>query len=108
MENSELTDHLTEMALEQEFEEVASELTMTQREKLAELAEDIEADDLETFVHKLKVIRDHHFGNGNSPSVNNRLHSEQDVFEGDPLNEQVVVDPSMQRYVKALERTIKI
>lgn len=104
-ENNELRDELFQLQVEEKFDEVASDLTAVQKEKLAEMAEDIEAEDLDTFVKKLKIIKDHHFGT--KSAVPPRTEATEDTFEGGLVTEETV-DPSVKLYVKALDRTIRV
>lgn len=103
-ENAELKSVLAEEAKNDIFSELASDLALTQQEKFAALAEGIEFDgDLDTFTRKLEIIKENYF-------VNSSVHTSnivEETFEGETVGESVSVDPNVNRYVKALSRTVK-
>lgn len=105
-ENSELKDSLLNAELSDVVESVASDLAMTQQEKFKSLAEEIEFDgDVENFKKKLEIVKETYFKNVKPVSESN---IETETFEGEALNEQTkVVDPSVNRYVQAISRTVK-
>ena len=86
------------------FEELASDLALTQQEKFAALVEGIEFDgDFETYEKKLKIVKESYFKNdSNSYSTN----FEEETFEGD-VGQHVAIDPQINRYLTALNRTVK-
>jgi len=103
-ENVELKSILAEEAKVDIFNELAADLALTQQEKFAALAEGIEFDgNLETFTRKLEIIKENYF-------VNSSVHTSnivEETFEGETGGEVVSVDPNVNRYVKALSRTVK-
>lgn len=107
VENVSLKTVVNEDNMRKIFEEVASDLAMTQQEKFAALAEGLEFDgSIDTFREKLEIIKDKYF---RVESGNHEYDSgiETETFEGE-MNEQVVhVDPSVNRYVQAIARTVK-
>ena len=106
--NSSIERH---MAIEEEWEElkkqqiiaeVADGLADTQIDKLANLAEDVDFDDEETFEEKVSAIKEAYFGSKKkSTSTNNSLNEEFDSSEDD---DEVEVSPQMAQYVNALKK----
>ena len=103
-ENTELKSVLAESNARSIFEELASDLALTQQEKFAALVEGIEFDgDFETYEKKLKIVKESYFKNdSNSYSTN----FEEETFEGD-VGQHVAIDPQINRYLTALNRTVK-
>ena len=103
-ENVQLKGVLAEESAKNIFEELASDLALTQQDKFATLAEGIEFDgNLNTYEKKLKIIKETYF------KVNNTSYSsniEEETFEGEETR-SVNVDPQVNRYVQALARTVK-
>jgi hypothetical protein len=99
VENNDLRGVKIEADLDDVFDEVATDLSDAQKEKLAALAEGIEIEDgdLETFEKKLTVIKENYFP-ASSPA-----HREDD-FEGtgEVLTEEVTVDPKIETYANAM------
>lgn len=103
-ENAELKGNLVVEAAKNVFEELSSDLALTQQEKFAALAEGIEFDgDLDTYEKKLKIIKENYFKN-ESASYSSNI--EEETFEGE-ISESVNVDPVINRYVQAISKTIK-
>ena len=103
-ENTELKGVLAESNARSIFEELASDLALTQQEKFAALVEGIEFDgNFETYEKKLKIVKESYFKNdSNSYSTN----FEEETFEGD-VGQHVAIDPQINRYLTALNRTVK-
>jgi len=103
-ENVELKNLVLEGYRGEIFAELASDLALTQQEKFSALAEGIEFDgDLEVYANKLMVIKENYF--------NNEAHSyssniDEETFEGE-VAETKFADPSVNRYVQAISRTVK-
>lgn len=103
--NAELYDMVLEANRQDVFEELASDLALTQQEKFLALAEGIEFDgDLETYAHKLTVIKENYFTT-EAPSHSSNI--EEETFEGVITEETRNIDPTVGRYVQAIARTIK-
>ena len=103
-ENTELKNVLVESNAHEIFEELASDLALTQQEKFAALAEGIDFDgNLDTYEKKLKIIKENYFRN-ESTSYSSNI--EEETFEGD-LNESVSHNPVVNRYVQAISRSTK-
>ena len=104
-ENVELKNNLLVSSANEIFENISSDLALTQREKFAALAEGIEFDgDLEVFEKKLMIVKENYFKNDATVSSSN---IEEETFEGEINESTVNVDPSVNRYVQALARTVK-
>ena len=103
-ENTELKGVLAESHAKSIFEDLASDLALTQQEKFAALVEGIEFDgNFETYEKKLKIVKESYFKNdSNSYSTN----FEEETFEGD-VGQHVAIDPQINRYLTALNRTVK-
>ena len=103
-ENTELKSVLAESNAKSIFEDLASDLALTQQEKFAALVEGIEFDgNLETYEKKLKIVKENYFKTEPSRASN----IEEETFEGEISESTVHVDPSVNRYVQALARTVK-
>ena len=102
--NRELTEAVIESERHEVFEELSEGLTMAQSEKFAALAEGIEFDgDLDVYRTKLSVVKEKYFAQKTHSS-----NIEEETFEGETLTESTVtVDPTVNRYVQAISRTIK-
>jgi hypothetical protein len=104
-ENAVLREALIEDQARGIFEELSSDLALTQQEKFAALAEGIEFDgNLETYEKKLKIIKENYFQESSSSYSSN---IEEETFEGDIGTETVNVDPVVNRYVQAISRNVK-
>jgi len=81
-------------------------LAMSQQEKFKALAEGIDFNgDLETYARKLAIIKENYFGVEKRATTSTNI--EEETFEGE-VNENVVnVDPSVNRYMQAISRSVK-
>jgi hypothetical protein len=101
-ENVELKRNLVENEKKEVFEDLKAGLALTQQEKFRALAEGIEFDgNLETYTKKLNVIRETYF---KQEKVESNIITES--FE-EPTAQVVNADPSVNRYVSAISRTVK-
>lgn len=104
-ENVELKNFVIEKQANEIFEEISSDLALTQKDKFGALAEGIEFDgDLETYAKKLMIVKENYFKNEATVSSSN---IEEETFEGEITESTVNIDPSVNRYVQALARTVK-
>lgn len=86
------------------FAEVSEGLAMTQVEKLRQLTESFEGDDLANYTKKLEIVKESHFS-GKKPTQTNILTEE---FNAEETNDNVVtVDPAVKRYADIISRTVK-
>ena len=105
-ENSELKDIVAESVKEEIFFNLAEDLALTQKEKFSALAEGIEFNgDFETYEKKLRIIKENYFRTDNNASSTTYINEE--TFDGDIGGETVNIDPSVNRYLHALNRTVK-
>lgn len=106
-ENKELKNVLLESVKKQLIDDISSDLSLTQKDKFLSLAEGIEFyGDVDEFGKKLEIIKENYFTSNVSRNSSNL---EEETFEGDEfetLNEEYV-DPSIKRYLNALQRTVK-
>lgn len=104
-ENAEMKNSLLEVEKDNVIADVAEELTMSQQEKFAALAEGIEFDgDLEKFAEKLLFVKESYFGGEKKVATTN---IEEETFEGETTSQTVSVDPAVNKYVQAISRSIK-
>lgn len=104
-ENAELKGILIEEQRLAIAEELASDLALTQQEKFAALIEGIEFDgDLDVYANKLQTIKENYFMS-ETPVHSSNI--EEETFEGEIAEGVIGVDPSVNRYVQAIARTIK-
>jgi hypothetical protein len=105
-ENAILKGELVEDQARGIFEELASDLALTQQEKFSALAEGIEFDgNLETYAKKLNIIKENYFRTETTTKSSN---IEEETFEGE-ITESTnrYVDPNVNRYVQAIARNVK-
>ena len=102
-ENSEMKSILSDVAKKEIFEELASDLALTQQEKFSSLAEGIEFDgNVDGYTKKLRIIKETYFNNEQVTSTN----IEEETFEGE-VEQQISTNPLVNKYVQALSRTVK-
>jgi len=102
---SEQDSVLADSAKNEIFEELSSDLALTQQEKFAALAEGIEFDgDLDVYAKKLMIVKENYFRNDSNVATSN---FEEETFEGDLTEGVKSVDPVVNRYVQAISKTIK-
>lgn len=94
----ELSEAVELLQREQVIAEATRDLADTQAEKLASLVEDIDFDDVEAFAKKVATIKESYFTKTAS------VIEEEIIEDGD---ETVEVSPVMERYLTALNRSIK-
>lgn len=104
-ENAEIKNSLLEVEKDNVIADVAEDLTMSQQEKFAALAEGIEFDgDLEKFADKLQFVKESYFGAEKKATTTN---IEEETFEGEVSPQTVSVDPAVNKYVQAIARSVK-
>lgn len=106
-ENVEMKKAFVEVEKTNVFESYLDDLAMSQQEKFKALAEGIDFDgDIETYAKKLSIIKEKYFVSEKTAPVSTNI--EEETFEGgETLTESVNVDPSVNRYVQAISRTLK-
>lgn len=101
-ENAEMKNFIYEAQKNELVEEISSDLALTQQEKFSALVEGIEFDgNLETFERKLKIIKENYF---KAETYSSNIEEETFETESDTV---VNSNPSVNRYVQALARTVK-
>lgn len=104
-ENVELKSVITEAERMSLVDDLTEGLTMTQAEKFVALAEGVSFEgDLDAYRAKLEVVKEAYFSVRPSVAETN---IEEETFEGEVESKTVTVDPSVNRYVQAISRTIK-
>lgn len=104
-ENAELKSVIAEAERASIVDELAEGLTMTQSEKFLALAEGVNFEgDLDAYRAKLEVVKETYFAKKTAPAQSN---IEEETFEGEVESTTTSVDPSVNRYVQAISRTIK-
>jgi hypothetical protein len=106
-ENVEMKKAFVEVEKTNVFESYLDDLAMSQQEKFKALAEGIDFDgDIETYAKKLSIIKEKYFVSEKTAPVSTNI--EEETFEGgETLTESVNVDPSVNRYVQAISRSLK-
>lgn len=103
-EKMEVQEEVTALQKREVFKTVSEGLAMTQVEKLRQLTESFEDDDVESYQKKLEIVKESHFSS-KKPSQTNILTEE---FEGEVESTSTVsVDPSVKRYADIISRTVK-
>lgn len=87
------------------FKSVTEGLALTQVDKLRQLTESFESDDLDSYKKKLEIVKESNFAANKKPTQTNIL-TEEFVTEDENSN-VVTVDPTVKRYADAISRTVK-
>ena len=83
---------------------MTKDLTETQKEKVAELAENVEADDAEDYEQKVEVLKENYF-----PSEDRKVALVED-FESSNNDEESEKEPipaGMEHYMSAISRHVR-
>lgn len=103
--NAELSEEIEEKHMERVFAEVASDMSMTQREKLLGLAEGITFTSIDEYRTKLETIKESYVNVKKAGEAEEQLNEE---YEGQESNDDVLnVDAQMAAYMQAVTRSIK-
>jgi hypothetical protein len=103
-ENAELKSMVLESNKQEVLDELAEGLTMSQAEKFFALAEGVHFDgDLDVYAKKLSVVKENYFTKKLATVTN----LEEETFETGEVLHSGSVDPSVNRYVQAISRTVK-
>ena len=104
-ENANMKDIISEVAKKEIFEELVTDLTLTQQEKFLALSEGIEFDvnDIDTYTKKLGIIKETYFKISEKKNVSSNINEE--IYEGS--GEEIVTNTAIGRYATALARTVK-
>lgn len=105
-ENAELKTVIAEAERAAAVDDMAEGLTMTQADKFFALSEGLEFDgDLDAYKLKLAMIKETYFTKKTAAITQSNI--EEETFEGGGVETSVSVDPSVNRYVQAISRTVK-
>ena len=75
---------------------------MLQKEKVAELAENVEADDAEDFGQKVEVLKENYF-----PTEDKKAEMVEDVETSDEEAKPEVLAEGMDKYMSAISRQVR-
>ena len=103
--NLEIAEQVASYQAEQAFAEVAEGLTDTQKDKLATLAESIDAGSVEEFAEKLSIIKESYLSVKKESQAQQQLTEEVEVVQEETAKKSN--DPMINKYVAAISRTVK-
>ena len=95
---------LTKIKKEKVLTSLTKDLTETQKEKVAELAENVEADDAEEYEQKVEVLKENYF-----PTEEKKVALVEDVetSNNDDESETESVPKGMEKYMSAISRHVR-
>ena len=95
---------LTKIKKEKVLTSLTKDLTETQKEKVAELAENVEADDAEEYEQKVEVLKENYF-----PTEDKKVDLVEDVetSNNDDESETESVPKGMEKYMSAISRHVR-
>ena len=99
-------DEVVALQKKEAFKTVSEGLAMTQVDKLRQLTEGFEGDDLESYKKKLEIVKESNFTATNKVPSQTNILTEEFVTEDDNTN-VVTIDPTVKRYADAISRTVK-
>ena len=104
--NVALNRRLAESVADVIFAEVAEGLALSQKDKLASLAENVEFDSEENYREKLVTLRESYFPTRPTGTQRNETETlSEDFVTGENLTESV--SPAMEAYLQTLSRVVK-
>jgi len=105
-ENVEIKRAMVEVEKETVLESYFDGLALSQQEKFAALAEGVDFDgDIDTYSRKLSIIKETYFVNARRAPTSTNI--EEETFEGEVTSGTIGIDPSVNKYVQAISRSIK-
>ena len=105
-ENVEIKRAMVEVEKETVLESYFDGLALSQQEKFAALAEGVDFDgDIDTYSRKLSIIKETYFVSSKRAPTSTNI--EEETFEGDVTTGTIGIDPSVNKYVQAISRSIK-
>lgn len=109
-ENADLRAQVNESSRTKVVAELSEGLTTLDSEKFKKFSENVEAEDIEEFTSKLKVIRESNFLKTEKKASTLLAESMEEIDETkqDDKPEVVENDPQMRSYLDALRRTIRV
>ena len=95
---------LTKIKKEKVLTSLTKDLTETQKEKVAELAENVEADDAEEYEQKVEVLKENYF-----PTEEKKVALVEDVetSNNDDESDTEAVPQGMEKYMSAIARHVR-
>ena len=105
-ENTEIKRALVDSEKKEVYESFVADLALSQQDKFAALAEGIDFDgDIEVYAKKLSYIKENYFATDKKAPASTNIVEE--TFEGETETTTVSIDPTVNRYVQAISRSIK-
>jgi hypothetical protein len=98
-ENVQLIGQLKQFAKEKQIQEASEGLSDLEKERLAQLAEELTYDDEETFAKKLDVVKENFVKSPKQKSIVESVVTDSPV----EMIEETTVDPKMKRYLNAIK-----
>ena len=102
--NVDIQSELTKVKKEKVLSSLTKDLTETQKEKVAELAENVEADDAEDYEQKVEVLKENYF-----PSEDRKVALVEDIESqnNDEESEKAPIQEGMEHYMSAISRHVR-
>ncbi len=102
--NVDIQSELTKVKKEKVLSSLTKDLTETQKEKVAELAENVEAEDAEDYEQKVEVLKENYF-----PSEDRKVALVEDIESqnNDEESEKEAVPAGMEHYMSAISRHVR-
>ena len=102
--NVDIQSELTKVKKEKVLSSLTKDLTETQKEKVAELAENVEAEDAEDYEQKVEVLKENYF-----PSEDKKVALVEDIESqnNDEESEKEAVPAGMEHYMSAISRHVR-
>jgi hypothetical protein len=105
-ENVEIKRTMVEVEREAVLESFFDDLALSQQEKFAALAEGVDFDgDLDAYGRKLSIIKETYFATSKTATTSTNITEE--TFEVETTAGPTGIDPSVNKYVQAISRSIK-
>jgi len=109
-DNGSLKEKVAGYEKKEVVEKLSEGLTLQQTEKLRELSETVDADDIEAFTKKVTVIKESNFVKGTPKKKTETLNETMEAVDEDnaPAEDNLKnLAPQMQSYMKAISRTLR-
>jgi hypothetical protein len=102
--NVDIQSELTKVKKEKVLSSLTKDLTETQKEKVAELAENVEAEDAEDYEQKVEVLKENYF-----PSEDKKVALVEDIESqnNDEESEKAPIQEGMEHYMSAISRHVR-
>ena len=102
--NVDIQSELTKVKKEKVLSSLTKDLTETQKEKVAELAENVEAEDAEDYEQKVEVLKENYF-----PSEDRKVALVEDIESqnNDEESEKAPIQEGMEHYMSAISRHVR-